>query len=67
MDNLDELLTGQEYAEKRKCSLRTVERERTSGTGCKFVKMGRSVRYRSRDVLEFIEGHVRQNTSECAR
>ena len=63
MRDPDELLTGQEYASERKCSLRTVERERTSGNGCRFIKIGRSVRYRWRDVLAFLEQHVRQNAA----
>jgi hypothetical protein len=64
MENLDELLTTAEYARERKSSERTIERERTSGTGCKYVKLGRSVRYRRRDILEFIARHVRGSTSE---
>ena len=66
MENLDELLTTAEYARERKSSERTIERERTSGTGCKFVKIGRSVRYRRRDILDFIARHVRGSTSELA-
>jgi hypothetical protein len=66
MDVLDDLLTGREYARMRKCSERTVERERTSGTGCKFIKLGRSVRYRRRDIFDFIERNARQSTSEAA-
>ena len=66
MEDLDELLTTAEYANERKCSERTVERERTSGTGCKFVKIGRAVRYRRRDILDFIAQHVRASTSEPA-
>jgi Helix-turn-helix domain len=64
MDTLDDLLTGPEYARMRRCSVRTVERERGAGTGCRFIKIGRAVRYRRRDVLDFIEGHTRQSTSE---
>jgi len=66
MENLDELLTTAEYARERKSSERTIERERTSGAGCKFVKIGRSVRYRRRDILDFIARHVRGSTSELA-
>jgi hypothetical protein len=65
MDNLDYLLTSQEYAEKRRCSNRTAERERSSGTGCRYIKIGRAVRYRLRDVLDFIERHARQSTSDA--
>ena len=67
MEDLDQLLTTAEYARERKCSERTVERERTSGTGCKFVKIGRAVRYRRRDILDFIARHVRASTSEPAQ
>jgi hypothetical protein len=66
MDDLDELFTTPEYARERKCSERTIERERTGGTGCKYVKLGRSVRYRRRDILDFIARHVRGSTSEPA-
>lgn len=61
-----ELLTQLEYANLRRCSERTVERERSSGTGCPYVKIGRAVRYRRRDILDFIEEHLRQSTSEAA-
>jgi hypothetical protein len=64
-DPLEILLTQREYAQIRRCSVRTVERERETGTGCKFIKIGRSVRYRRRDVLDHIEHHARQSTSEA--
>ena len=64
MDDLDELLTGAEYARIRRCSLRTVERERTAGTGCRYIKLSRAVRYKRRDVLDYIERNARHSTSE---
>jgi helix-turn-helix protein len=67
LDSLDDLLTQPEYAKIRRCSERTVERERATGSGCRYVKIGRAVRYRRRDILEFIEKHVRQSTSESAQ
>jgi hypothetical protein len=67
IDPPDFLLTQDEYAALRRCSPRTIERERASGTGCQHVKIGRSVRYRRNDVLDFIERHVRCNTSEPLR
>src|SRR4051812_44909484 len=63
---VDHLLTQGEYAEIRRCSERTIERERSSGTGCCYVKLGRSVRYRRRDVIDFIERNPRNSTSERA-
>ena len=65
-DPPDFLLTQLEYANLRRCSERTIERERASGTGCRYIKIGRSVRYRRTDVLDFIEAHARQSTSEAA-
>ena len=58
------LLTQTEYAKLRRCSERTVERERVSGTGCRYIKIGRGVRYKRVDALEFIECHARMSTSE---
>jgi hypothetical protein len=66
MEDQEELLTGQEYARLRRCSVRTIERERGTGDGCKYIKLGRAVRYRRRDVLDFIERNARQSTSERA-
>jgi len=67
MENLNELLTAAEYAKHRRCSVRTIERERTKGDGCRYIKLGRSVRYRLRDIFEFIEDRARQSTSEPER
>jgi len=66
MEDLEELLIGEEYARLRRCSVRTIERERSTGQGCKYIKLGRAVRYRRRDVLDFIERNARQSTSERA-
>jgi hypothetical protein len=63
----DFLLTQNEYSALRKCSPRTIERERTSGRGCRYVKIGRSIRYKLADVIDFIERHARHSTSEPAR
>lgn len=65
-DPLDALLTPREYARIRRCSERTIERERTSGRGCRYIKIGRGVRYRRGDILDFIDQHARQSTSEAA-
>ncbi len=65
-DPPDFLLTQDEYAALRRCSPGTIERERSSGTGCKFIKIGRGVRYRRGDILDFINRHARQSTSEAA-
>ena len=40
------------------------ERARWAGEGPRYIKLGRNVRYRADDVLEWIEGNVRTSTSE---
>jgi predicted DNA-binding transcriptional regulator AlpA len=48
-------------------SERTLERHRTAGTGPRFCALGRAIRYRRRDLLDWIERAARQSTSEPAR
>ena len=67
VDNLDALLTTREAAALLRLSERTLERHRTAGTGPKFRKFSKAVRYGRRDVLEFIERAARESTSEPAR
>ena len=43
--HFDPLLTEIEAAQLRKQSVRTLQAERLRGGGCRFVKLGRSVRY----------------------
>jgi predicted DNA-binding transcriptional regulator AlpA len=49
------------------CSLseRTLERLRVSGAGPKFVRLGKSVRYRLVDLEEWIASRVVGSTSEA--
>lgn len=42
----------------------SLEKMRTYGTGPKFVKIGRAVRYRPEDLAEYIDARVRTSTSE---
>jgi hypothetical protein len=65
-DQREFLLTQREYAKLRRCSERTIERERATGTGCRYIKIGRGVRYKRADVFDFIERHARHSTSERA-
>ena len=46
------------------CSERTIERKRLDGTGIPFVRIGRLVRYRLIDVLEYLEAQRRTSTSD---
>jgi Helix-turn-helix domain len=53
-----ELLTAKECADYRRCSLRTLDRERELGNGCPYVRIGGRIYYRRRDVDQFIAAHL---------
>ena len=46
-------------------SERTLERKRCDGTGPRFVKVGRAVRYRESDVAEWLAAQTVRSTSEA--
>jgi excisionase family DNA binding protein len=58
---VDELLTEQEVADYCKVSVRTVKRWRAEGTGPPFLRAGRQVRYRKRDVDAWLESRGQQS------
>jgi excisionase family DNA binding protein len=58
------MLTQSECAELLCLSERTLERFCVSGVGPKFVRMGKSVRYRAADVEAWIASRVVGSTSE---
>jgi hypothetical protein len=45
-------------------SVRTLERHRLAGTGPRYVRLGRLVRYRPQDLAEFVDRNLRGSTSE---
>jgi excisionase family DNA binding protein len=59
------LLTQRQAAAVLCLSERTLERLRVSGTGPRFVRAGRSVRYREADLEAWIALRIRTNTSYC--
>ncbi len=58
------LLTTQQAAWLLRVSRKTLERMRVEGRGPRFVKIGRSVRYRQSDLLTWIRANTHQSTSE---
>ena len=58
------LLTQRQASEMLALSERTLERFRVSGLGPKFVRIGRSIRYRHCDVEEWTASRVVGSTSE---
>jgi excisionase family DNA binding protein len=65
MDFPCELLTAAETARFLRCSVRTLERERAEGRGCRYVRIGGRIRYRRADVDAFITAHVRGHATEA--
>jgi hypothetical protein len=61
--DLDELLDPKEAARELKCSDSTLAKKRLSGAGPRFVKIGALVRYRRRDLLDYIANNIRRSTS----
>ncbi len=41
----------------RGCSNATIERDRWAGSGVPFVRQGRSVRYRKKDIVAWLDAH----------
>ena len=53
-----EFLTTAEFSRLRRCSLRTLDRERATGRGCPYVRLGARVLYRRADIERFIAAHL---------
>jgi hypothetical protein len=50
-----QLLTETDLAELTKRTKRTIQKDRLLGKGPQYLKLGRSVRYKLADVLEYLE------------
>ena len=61
--NIPELIDERGAAEALAIAPRTLQWWRICGKGPKFVKIGRSVRYRKVDLLDWIDAGTRENTS----
>jgi predicted DNA-binding transcriptional regulator AlpA len=61
---MDQLLDQKQAAHLLRLSVRTLERHRISGTGPRFVRLGRLVRYRDVDLAEWVRSRVHLSTSE---
>jgi len=53
----NQLLNEKEAAKFLACSVATLQMNRSLRRGVRFLKMGRSVRYRVSDLKEFIEAN----------
>lgn len=57
-------LTSDELARRWRVGIGTLRNDRCSGRGCRYVKLGGSVRYRLADVLAYEEACASNSTSE---
>ena len=65
MTDVEHLLTTAEAAEILRLSQPHLEKMRVYGRGPRFVRLGRAIRYRRRDLLAWIEVSVVNSTSEA--
>lgn len=63
--DLDILLTEAQTADYLSISMRTLQAWRVRGGGPVFIRAGRSIRYRRRDLLGWIEANAATSTSEA--
>jgi predicted DNA-binding transcriptional regulator AlpA len=63
--SIDPLLHPKEIAKLLNVSGSWLAKSRLTGTGPRFVKIGRAVRYPESAVREFIKAHMRSSTSEA--
>jgi hypothetical protein len=61
---MGKLYTPKEFAKFRRCSEKTLERERAAGTGCPYALLGRQILYREEDIERFVAERVRCSTSD---
>jgi hypothetical protein len=59
MSSDPEFLTAAEYARLRRCSVRTLDRERATGRGCRYVRFGVRVLYRRSDIERYVAENAR--------
>jgi hypothetical protein len=57
------LLNQKQYCELTGKAMSTAEQDRLYGRGAPFIRMGRSIRYRLDDVIVWLEGLPRYNST----
>lgn len=55
-----------EVSERWGISERTLERHRLEGTGPRYIRIGRLIRYREADLDAYVEKNARASTSQIA-
>jgi len=63
---MESLLNQKQAAHVLGLSVRTLERHRVAGTGPRWARLGRLVRYRQSDLTEWVDSNLRVSTSDVA-
>ena len=58
------LLTQKSAAKLLGISVRTLERHRLAGTGPRYARLGRLIRYQECDLAEWVRASLRTSTSQ---
>lgn len=66
-DLMDKLFDQKTSAKLLGISVRTLERHRVAGTGPRYARLGRLIRYREGDLDAWVQGSLRASTSEAPR
>jgi predicted DNA-binding transcriptional regulator AlpA len=64
---MDNLFDQKQAAHFLGLSVRTLERHRVAGTGPRYARLGRLIRYRENDLKEWVDRNTRGSTSEMTR
>ena len=64
--SMDSLLDQKQAARILGLSVRTLERHRLAGTGPRYARLGRVIRYREIDLADWVESNLRNSTSEMS-
>ena len=62
-----EFYTSQELADILSCSEITLRNQRHKGEGIKFYKIGRLVRYRRKDVADYLRKNIHKPLKDSSR
>jgi predicted DNA-binding transcriptional regulator AlpA len=63
---MDSLLSQKQAAHALGLSVRTLERHRLAGTGPRYARLGRLIRYRECDLAEWVRDSLRRSTSQSS-
>ena len=64
---MESLLNQKQAARILGISVRTLERHRVEGTGPRYARLGRLIRYNPVDLKEFVDSNLQKSTSQNSK